>query len=662
MLYQKALQLSVGGYSIIPLKKDKKPIVKAWKDFQTTAATDEMIEQWWDTYPKSNIGIITGAISGITVVDIDTGGDTVVPLDTFPETYTVKTPSGGYHLYYKYDATIKQTANTYPQYPHLDIRNDGGYVVGPGSDNGKGGKYEVVNNTPPIDFPVALFKTARAKKGNVNNAIDTSTVVAKIKKVEVLKEGEGRNHAMCSILGTLLKSAPASEYSVVKTTFMAIGAAAVDPLPVDEMESIWNSIGARAMKKASSIKFMLDAKKNPLRNLENIRKILMEDDDFLRRCVFDTFLQKYLYRGKFGGYRDLCDSDEITLTREISMKYEGFEMTNPTMLGMVLRESAQENSIDAAKDWIESITWDGESRLDTWLCNTYNVEDNEYHRAVGSNWLKGMAKRIVVPGCQFDYVLVIEGEQGIRKSSSFAILGGDWYHETTESPDNKDFFMSLQGNLIIEFSEGETLSRGEIKKLKAVITTKFDKYRSPYERNVQTHPRRCVFAMTTNQSEYLKDETGNRRWLPVAAKGIVNTDWLTENRDQLMAEALHRVTVLKETTYEFPAVTAEEQAKRQVVSPNADRVKEWYYGLREEHKRQGVTPHMVFVSALGMAESQKFSRMDSIEITNILTLLKLEQRRVRISGDGTRVFRWFEANVEIPKTFMTDKEIKVACW
>src|ERR1019366_5023328 len=116
------------------------------------------------------------------------------------------------------------------------------------------------------------------------------------------------------------------------------------------------------------------------------------------------------------------------------------------------------------------------------------------------------------------------------------------------STDNKDFFMQFQGKLFVEFSEGETLNRTETKKMKAIITTQFDRYRPPFGRSSQDFPRRCVFAMTTNQEEYLKDETGNRRWLPVRlVKKTADTEWLAENREQIFAEAYHRVITLKET-------------------------------------------------------------------------------------------------------------------
>lgn len=655
-LYSKALSFSVQGYSIIPLKKDKKPLINSWLDFQKTPATEQIIEGWWLRHPEANIGIVTGAISGITVVDIDVKGDTVVPLDTFPPTFTVRTPSGGYHLYYQYDKDIKQTANTYPQFPHVDIRNDGGYVVGPGSDNGQGAEYVVVDKQSPKSFPRELFL---GKQGALDVGSKTKTPLAKkIKEIKALKEGDGRNNAMCSLLGQLLRGQSQQNYPEIKETFYSIASGVPDPLPQKELETIWNSIGGRAFAEAHTVDLIVNHKGEPHINIENIRKILIEDPDFAGRCVYDTFLQEYIYHEPGGVIRALHDSDEITITREISVKYKPFAMVNPAVIRQALMEVARSHSADCARDFFNSLVWDNVPRLDTWLSNTYNVADNAYHRAVGSNWLKGLARRVVEPGCKFDYVLVLEGKQGTRKSTSLGVLGGAWHIETTASPDNKDFLMLLQGNLIIEFSEGETLSRGEIKQLKALITTQFDKFRAPYERYVQTYPRRCVFAMTTNQTEYLKDETGNRRWLPVATVGDANLEWLRSNREQLFAEALYRVSVLKETTHEFPDEVFEEQAKRQVSDPNEDRIIEWYVTvLNEQQKGVGVTAHMAFTGALGQSYT-RFSKRDQMEITAVFkNILKLDKKQVKI--EGVNVIRWYPHGTAGVPDAVTDKEVEM---
>lgn len=662
-LYSKALQYAVSGYSIIPLKKDKKPAIASWLDFQKEPAAEDIIEGWWLKHPDSNIGIITGAISGITVVDIDTKGDTIVPLETFPETFTIVTPSGGYHLYYQYDAEIKQTANTYPQFPHVDIRNDGGYVVAAGSktdyktkDSVKaGGEYKIFRKGEIMPFPRELFLTEKTVSKKAKSGL-----IKKMEEVRDLVDGDGRNNKLCSLLGTMLRGQPKSAYESVRDSFYAVAETMKNPLDRKELEGIWNSIGGKTFEKASMIDLMVNHKGEPFVNLENLRKILAEDLDFKGRVVFDTFLQTYLYRHVAGAaYEELHDTHEITLTREISVKYGGFAMVEPSKVRSALMEVAREHRVDAAADYVNAIEWDKTARLDEWLIKTYNVTDNEYHRAVGSNWFKGMTKRMLDPGCKFDYVLVLEGPQGTKKSTSLGVLGGEWHVETTGSPDSKDFLMLLQGNLIIEFSEGETLSRGEIKQLKALITTQQDKFRSPYERHIQTHPRRCVFAMTTNQSEYLKDETGNRRWLPVTTIGEANIEWLRTNRDQLFAEAAYRVKILKETTHEFPESVLVEQARRQVSDPNEDRIVEWYVGLTDIQKNAGVTADMVNSSAF-LHVGGKLTKKDQMDITGVLRgILKLEKKQVTVQGQ--RYMRWFPPGmVEEDMQSMTMHEAKMA--
>lgn len=164
-LYTKAFEYAVRGYSVIPIRKNKLPQIDSWRKYQTEPADEAQIEEWWTKFPGANVGIVTGKVSGITVVDIDTKGGKAVPLDTFPETYTVKTPTGGYHLYYRYDPSIQQTANTFPQFPNVDIRNDGGYVIAPPSEcdyvkhkERVRGTYRVEKKVAIAPFPVKLFE------------------------------------------------------------------------------------------------------------------------------------------------------------------------------------------------------------------------------------------------------------------------------------------------------------------------------------------------------------------------------------------------------------------------------------------------------------------------------------------------------------------------
>lgn len=380
-----------------------------------------------------------------------------------------------------------------------------------------------------------------------------------------------------------------------------------------------------------------------IQNTENMTRILRDHPEFEGAFRYDAF-RNVLEHHLDGKWKPFEDNDAVRVQTRIQVLFPAFLKVGKDMIYDAMIKVAKENTIDSAADWLKALKWDGVPRLDSWISKTYGTDDDEYHRAVGANWMKGLAKRIAVPGSKFDYVLVLEGKQGIRKSTSLAVLGGDWHVETAMSTDNKDFFMQFQGKAIIEFSEGETLSRTEVKRMKAIITMQMDKYRPPYERTSQDFPRRCVFAMTTNLDQYLKDETGNRRWLPVALKQPADIEWLKENRDQLFAEAYHRAITLGETTYEFPEEETErQQAMRQAPDPREEQVYEWYYQkLGEEQREAGITTRQAYVMGVqnGSAFGKEMGRLEDMIMASILRDgLKLEKRRVQ--DEGSRYYRYF---------------------
>lgn len=382
--------------------------------------------------------------------------------------------------------------------------------------------------------------------------------------------------------------------------------------------------------------------------MENIAKVLRRHPEFTGNYRFDTF-KMVVEKRENGIWTPFIDNDILTVQARISILFEEFQTVKKEMIYDAVCIVAHEHGIDSAIDYITSIKWDGVNRLDTWLCSTYGVESTEYHRKAGSNWLKGLVKRICMPGCKFDYVLVLEGPQGTKKSSSFGVLGGDWYVETTMETNDKDFFMQFAAKAIVEFSEGETLSRTEVKRMKAIITTQSDKYRAPYERVSIDHPRRCVFAMTTNTSEYLKDETGNRRWWPIATKlKECNLEWLRENRDQLFAEAYHRVMVLNESTWEMPEEeTMAQQEARRIPDSNEETVIYWYDALSQSQKDDGITVAQVHIEAFGNAYNKRMNKIEEMSIANVLkNTLKLIKKQSMIGG--IRASRWYPNDTVSP--------------
>lgn len=357
--------------------------------------------------------------------------------------------------------------------------------------------------------------------------------------------------------------------------------------------------------------------------VENIRYFLNTHKDFKERFRFEEFKQIIEWK-RFDTWEQIKDESVLFVMNAIVRAHPYFARVNKETVADAMLACAKQYSYDEVLTYFQKTVWDKKPRLDTWLTTVFGVEDDEYHKAVGSNWLKGLVKRAISPGCKFDYVLVIEGKQGIKKSMAFAALADPWHIETVATPDNKDFFMSLIGNLVVEFAEGETLSRGEMKKLKAVITMTHDDIRLPYAHMVTRYPRRCVFAMTTNEDQYLKDNTGNRRWLPVQAVfDEANIEWLKENRDQLFAEAYSRV-LAKETYWEFPQEEMEKQQSMRVLSdPRVEPILEWYANLSYEKKIEGVTTREAFdalqpVNSFGERRGNPMNKGDQIAIASIL--------------------------------------------
>lgn len=397
-----------------------------------------------------------------------------------------------------------------------------------------------------------------------------------------------------------------------------------------------------------------DSKGNPIpiTCTENAIRALRLHPDLAGRYRFDAFRNLYETRDRAtGGWRPLEDNDATVTQSALAVRFpEVFGRFGKQQAYDALVAVAREATYDSAADWVRGLAWDETARLGTWLASTYGCPDDEYHRAVGANWLKGLVMRLTRPGCKFDHVLVLEGPQGSRKSTSLGVLGGSWHVETTMSVDSKDFFMQFQGKAIVEFSEGEVLSRTEVKKMKAIITVQSDKYRPPYERVSQDFPRRCVFAMTTNQEEYLKDETGNRRWLPVRlVREAADVEWLAANREQLFAEAYHRVAVLGEGAHEFPReATLAAQASRKIHDPNADLVVDWYEGLDVYRKGMGVTVAMAVREALnGGFSSGSISRAEEMAVAGVFAdELGLEKRRG--SAFGARSIRWYQPGAAAP--------------
>ena len=184
---------------------------------------------------------------------------------------------------------------------------------------------------------------------------------------------------------------------------------------------------------------------------------------------------------------------------------------------------AAERAYHPVKEYLDSLPkWDGISRVDNLLIDYFGATDNSYTKAVIRKTMVAAVARIYRPGTKFDSVLILNGPQGIGKSTFFAKLAGDWFSDSLTITDMKDKSGAekLQGYWLLELGELAGMRKTDVEIVKSFISRADDKYRASYGVNVESHPRQCVIVGSTNaESGFLRDITGNRRFWPVRISG-----------------------------------------------------------------------------------------------------------------------------------------------
>lgn len=212
---------------------------------------------------------------------------------------------------------------------------------------------------------------------------------------------------------------------------------------------------------------------------------------------------------------------------------------------------AKRHRYHPVRDRFESLRgqWDQVPRLSTWLSRACLEEDEwderdglqQYLARVGTWLVMAICARVLNPGCKFDYMTIFEGPQGYGKSTLSRLLAWDWFADTGLMLGDKDSYQNLQGVLVYEWGELDSLTKSEVRQVKQFISSAKDRFRASFDRRAKDYPRQVVFIGTTNEGHYLVDGTGNRRMWPVRITRRVDLDWVLANREQMFAEAMHRL-------------------------------------------------------------------------------------------------------------------------
>ena len=286
-----------------------------------------------------------------------------------------------------------------------------------------------------------------------------------------------------------------------------------------------------------------DPQGRPMFNVSNVMVLIECHTDLRGLFVFDEFHGKVMVtravpgqRRKEAFPRPLRDSDYTAV--QGWFQKNGFPKAAKQPIIDAIDAVADENRIDPLKDHLDALVWDGVSRIDRMATTYLGAQQGRFANEAVKRWMLSAVARAMQPGCKVDHMLVLEGRQGTGKSSALRILASEpWFGDALPDLGSKDANSYLQGVWLVEVAELSATKRAEIEQVKAFITRQEDRFRPAYRHTEVSVPRRCVFAGTTNREDYLRDETGNRRFWPVTV-GNIDLAALYRDRDQLWAEAL----------------------------------------------------------------------------------------------------------------------------
>ncbi len=387
----------------------------------------------------------------------------------------------------------------------------------------------------------------------------------------------------------------------------------------------------------------------------NLHRILTGDGHWAAaRIGFDSLRERVMIAPPgTAQWRPLLDEHYTAIAKRLETGPTGFVHIPSELMREMVRFVAHENSFDSAKGWLESLRWDGVARVEKFLSAYLGVADSPYARAVSRYLWTALAGRALEPGVKADMVPVLVGPQGTGKSSIVRCIAptADTFLELDLSQSEDEQARLMRGKLVIEFGELRGLRRREQDALKAFIARQVDVWRPKFQEMDRAYPRRSVFVGTTNTQEFLEDETGHRRWLPVdvphrdqaAVTAAIRA--LEHDRDQLWAEGAALFTACGVERAMAETLAREETPKYEAIDPWTSAIGQWLEDrcIGEEgadgppNRDRPFTSADVIVGALGMPLSGVHDA-NRKRVTRALKGLGFEAERRMVNGARTVVF------------------------
>lgn len=279
------------------------------------------------------------------------------------------------------------------------------------------------------------------------------------------------------------------------------------------------------------------------KTINNMLLVLKNDPKLKEKFAIDEFANRAMVLGKLpwdlrDEVRQFEEADGSGIRNYLEKKYG---LTGENKVNDALILVSNKRKLNRVREYLENLKWDGNKRIGTLLHDYLGADKDVYTAAVMKVSLTAAVARAIDGGIKYDYMPIFTGAQGIGKSTFLAKLGGEWYSDSLQTFEGKDAAEMIQGTWINELGELTGFNRSETNLIKQFLSKQDDIFRKAYGRVTEKYPRRCVFFGTSNDYEFLRDNTGNRRFWPVEVgkHDIKKSIWkeLDCERDQIWAEA-----------------------------------------------------------------------------------------------------------------------------
>jgi predicted P-loop ATPase len=652
----------------------KKPAIKAWQD-----------SIWFenDGY-KADIAKSMAYGVALTedwvVVDFDSykigapqSLEKLIELGLDINTFTVESARGGNHFYYR-NPTKQSIRKTHTDFPGIDFLSTGCFTVGPGTIT-MDGAYQTLCGSleTALEIPQAvleLLERGEAALSASSEPVDTVTELARYKEIVASEQGveqgsrglsayklaaKGRDLGLSEqdtfecMLDWNMRCLPPEGYSELRVSVRNAYAYSRNTAGVaaTNLEMFSNE---EAINVDSERSIMLgwdqDAKGIPKPTLNNLYNIFQCDkmtgfsDNFVGLFKYNEFesVVELTRKPFFRSFRDtsplILSNMDILKIRDFIARHYRLDYSVDNIMAAI-KVDAYAKCYHPIRSWLEGLEWDGTPRLihlfnDYFRFSSPDPAEIKYRGAVGKAMMLASIWRIFQPGYKWDHCLVLAGATNFGKSIFVETIGGQYSGALPKMSLAESELQKMNGLWWIEYPELSAAKKSDINEIKAFITITSDIYRRPYDRLPERHQRECIMVWTLNpESEgFLKDETGNRRFLIIDVEDMIDIETIKRERDQLFAEAMHLfkqgiepLTYLLDDEVKAMAKSKQDENLKDFSDPWMDMVQDWFDKkpeLLKYKQHRAVTGTMILSEALGIHLAKEIDHRTRLRISRVM--------------------------------------------